>query len=71
MENILLTSQLNLFSAFNQLDVWDVRWDNALTGKVNAYVNVQLLVQVLHEVAQTRRTQMKQVLAIGLTYSIF
>jgi hypothetical protein len=71
MENILLTSQLNLFSAFDHLDVWDVRWDNALTGKVNNYVNVSLLVQVLHEVAQTKRTQMKQALAIGLTYSIF
>lgn len=71
MENILLSSSLNLFSAFNSLDVWDVRWDNALTGKVNNYVNVSLLVQVLHEVAQTKRTQMKQALAIGLTYSIF
>jgi hypothetical protein len=71
MENILYTSSLNLFSAFNQLDVWDARWDNALTGKVNNYVNVSLLVQVLHEIAQTRRTQMKQALSVGLTYSIF
>jgi hypothetical protein len=71
MENILYTSQLNLFSAFDHLDIWDVRWDNQLTAKVNNYVNVSLLVQVKHEIAQTRRTQMKQALSLGLTYSIF
>lgn len=71
MENILYTSQLNLFSAFNQLDVWDVRWDNSLTGKVNDYINVSLNVLLIHEIAQSRRTQMKEVLAVGLSYTIF
>jgi hypothetical protein len=70
MENILYTSQLNLFSAFDQMDVWDVRWDNTLSAKVNDYVNVSLNVLLVHEVAQTRRTQVKQALALGLRYSI-
>lgn len=70
MENILYTSQLNLFSAFDQMDVWDVRWDNTLTAKVNSYVNVSLNVLVVHEIAQTRRTQVKQALALGIQYSI-
>ncbi len=70
MENIMYTSQLNLFSAFDQLDVWDVRWDNTLTAKVNDYVNVSLNVLLVHEIAQTRRTQVKQALALGLRYSI-
>jgi hypothetical protein len=70
MENILYTSQLNLFSAFDQLDVWDVRWDNTLTAKVNSYVNVSLNVLVVHDISQTRLTQVKQTLALGLQYSL-
>lgn len=70
MENVLFTSQLNLFSAFDQLDVWDVRWDNTLSAKVNSYVNVTLNVLMVHDIAQSRRTQIKQALALGLQYSI-
>lgn len=70
MENVLLTSELNLFSAFDKLDTWDVRWDNTLTAKVNSYINVSLNVLVVHETAQTRRTQVKETLALGLRYSI-
>ncbi|MFA6235577.1 MAG: DUF3078 domain-containing protein [Bacteroidota bacterium] len=71
MQNILYTSQLNLFSAFNQLDVWDVRWDNSLSAKVNSYVNVSLNLLIVHDIAQTRRTQIKEALALGLRYSLF
>ncbi|MBR9977449.1 MAG: DUF3078 domain-containing protein [Bacteroidetes bacterium] len=70
MENILYTSQLNLFSAFDQFDVWDARWDNTLSAKVNDYVNVSLNVLIVHEISQTRRTQIKQALALGLRYSL-
>ncbi|MCB2203979.1 DUF3078 domain-containing protein [bacterium] len=70
MENILYTSQLNLFSAFNQMDVWDVRWDNTLSAKVNDYVNVSLNVLLVHDISQTRRTQVKQALALGLRYTL-
>lgn len=71
MENMLFTSQLNLFSAFDHLDVWDVRWDNTITAKVNQYVNVTLNALVIHEIAQTRKTQVKQTLALGLSYTLF
>ncbi len=70
MENVLFTSQLNLFSAFDNFDVWNVRWDNSLTAKINNYMNVSVNVLVLHEPAQTLRTQVKQTLALGLRYSL-
>ena len=70
MENMKLTSQLDLFSAFNKLDVWDVRWESDITGKVNDYVNVSLNVILVHEIAQTRKTQVKQTLALGFSYAI-
>ena len=71
MENMMYPSQLNMFSAFDKLDVWDVRWDNSISAKVNSYVNVSLNVLIVHEIAQSRRTQMKQVLALGLSYTLF
>jgi len=70
MENVLYTSKLNLFSAFETLDVWDVRWDNTVTASVNRYLNVSLNVLLVHEIAQTRRTQIKQALAVGFSYSL-
>lgn len=70
MENVIYTSQLNLFSAFDKLDVWDVRWDNTFNAKINSYLVASLNVMVVHEIAQTRRTQVKQALAIGLTYTL-
>ncbi len=70
MENILHTSKLNLFSAFETLDVWDVRWDNTVTASVNRYFNVSLNVLLVHEIAQTRRTQIKQALAAGFSYTL-
>ncbi|MCZ7555729.1 MAG: DUF3078 domain-containing protein [Bacteroidia bacterium] len=70
MENVLFTSQLNLFSAFDNLDVWNVRWDTSINAKVNDYMNASLNVLVVHEPAQTLRTQVKQVLALGLRYTL-
>lgn len=70
MENILFTTQLNLFSAFDQLDVWDVRWDNSMSAKVNSYVNVSLNLLLVHDISQTRRTQIKEALTLGLQYRL-
>ena len=64
-------SFLRLFSRFNSLDVWDVRWDNIITAKVNDYINVNFSVTVLHEISQTRKTQLRESLQLGLTYSLF
>lgn len=69
MENVLYTSQLNIFSSFDQLDVWDVRWDNSFAAKINSYLNVSLNVMIVHDISQTRRTQIKEALAIGIHYS--
>ncbi len=70
MENMKLSSQLDLFSAFDKLDVWDVRWTTDITGKVNDFVNVSLNVMVVHEIAQTRKTQLKEALALGFSYAL-
>lgn len=71
MENMQYSTFLRLFSRFNSLDVWDVRWDNLITAKVNKYINVNFAVSLVHEISQTRRTQFKEALQIGIVYTLF
>jgi hypothetical protein len=71
LENMTYYSFLRLFSRFSSLDVWDVRWDNIITAKVNDYINVNFSVTVIHEISQTRKTQLRESLQLGLTYSLF
>lgn len=64
------SSYLRLFTRFDKLDVWDVRWDNYISAKVNDYLNVNLNVLIVHEINQTRRTQIKQVLNLGFVFKL-
>ncbi len=70
-ENLLYQSKLRLFTRFTSLDVWDVRWDNVITAKVTKYLNVNFNILVLYEKSQSPKTQMKEALQMGLTYSLF
>jgi hypothetical protein len=71
LPNMNYYSFLRLFTRFNSLDVWDVRWDNIITAKVNDYINVNLGVTVIYEISQTRRTQLRESLQLGFSYSLF
>jgi len=70
-DNLLYNSSLRLFSRFKSFDVWDIRWDNILTAKVTKLINVNLNVLVVYDITQTRRTQVKEALQLGIAYSIF
>jgi hypothetical protein len=70
-DNLLLKSTLRLFSSFSQLDVWDVRWDNLITAKINSWLNVNLTYLLIYEKAQSPKTQMKEALQLGVVYTIF
>lgn len=69
-ENMLLTSRLELFAPFKTIDEVIVRFDNSIAAKVNEYISVSFNVQLINDVTVTRRTQAKQVLAIGLSYQL-
>jgi hypothetical protein len=70
LPNTTYLSYLRLFTRFDKLDVWDVRWDNYITAKVNDYLNVNLNVLIVHEINQTRRTQIKQTLNLGFVFKL-
>lgn len=70
-DNLLFTTELRLFSAFDQLDVWDVRWDNLFVAQVTKLINVNLNILVVYDADQTLKTQVKEALQIGITYNLF
>lgn len=68
-DNLQFKSSLRLFSRFESLDVWDVRWDNSFVAKVNSYINVNLNVLLVYEKNVTPLTQLKQALQLGIVYT--
>ncbi len=70
-ENLLYQSYLRLFGRFEEIRVWDVRWDNTLTMKVNFFLNVNLNVLVVYRKIETPKTQVKKALMLGFSYTLF
>ena len=70
-ENLLYETRLGLFSAFEHIDIVDIKWDNKWTAQVAKYVNVNLNVLIYYDEDIVKKTQIKEILAIGLTYTIF
>jgi hypothetical protein len=70
-ENLLLTSQLEVFAAFKKFDNPVVRSITSLTAKVSKYVVAILTVQTIKEPQASPKTQIKETIALGLSYTIF
>lgn len=69
-QNLLYKSNLRLFTRFESMDVWDVRWDNAFVAKLNDYVNVNFAFLLIYQKDQSLKTQIKEALQLGLTYTL-
>lgn len=70
-DDLLYTSELRLFGTFDALDIWDVRWDNIFTAQVTKIINVNLNILLVYDVDQIAKTQLKEALQIGITYTLF
>ena len=68
-DNVLLASKLELFSNLKGLRQTDVNWQSTLTVQISKYVNVNLDVRLLYDSTVSPRRQLKQSLALGLTYA--
>ncbi len=68
-EQVAFSSKLELFSTFKHIDQVIMRSDNTLAAKVSKYITVLLNVQLLNERAVSPRTQIKETLAMGLSYT--
>ncbi len=69
-ENITYGSFLRLYSGFERLDTWDVRWDNIVTANVNSWLHVNLTFLMVYDVSESFTTQTKEVLEIGISYRL-
>jgi hypothetical protein len=69
-ENILLSSKLELFSAFDQMDQIIMNNDNMIVAKVSKIVTTSFGLQLRNEPSISPRTQIKQTLALGLAFTI-
>jgi hypothetical protein len=67
-ENIKLQSSLRLFSRFESMDVWDVRWESIIIGKINSFLNMNFSYLLIYQKDQSLRTQMKEGLNVGFVY---
>jgi len=70
-DNILFTSKLEMFAPFKTFDVIVVRDNTSLTAKVNKYITAMFNVQLINEKRVTPRTQVKETIALGLSYTLF
>jgi hypothetical protein len=69
-ENMTLSSRLELFAPFEEMDRIIVRNDNIITAKVTKVIAVTFNLQLVNDVNVTPRTQWKESLALGVTYAI-
>lgn len=69
-ENTMFTSKLEMFAPFNNIDVVVVRSDNTISSKVSKYVVVVFNVQLINDRNMgTAKTQIKEGLALGISYT--
>lgn len=69
-ENVLFTSKLEVFAPFRKFDRLDIRTDAKLTFTVSKYIAAMVNVQVVN-IEPFPRTQVKETIALGLTYNVF
>jgi hypothetical protein len=70
-ENIQFVGRLELFAPFDGMDRIIVRNDYSIVAKVNKFVSTGLTFNLINDVNVSPKTQMKQALALGLTYTLF
>lgn len=66
--SLVFTSELWLFSGLEGYNKIDVKWDGLFSAQVAKYVNVRLNGKIFYDRDVSAQRQVKQVLAIGLTY---
>jgi len=66
---ILLISKLEVFSNLKGLDEVDVKWDNIFSAKISKYIDVSFNIKLFYDRTISKKRQLKQSLAVGLTYT--
>jgi hypothetical protein len=70
MENVMFTSKLELFAPIKNFKQTTMRSDNTLSAKVNKFLSVNFNILLLNDSRIQPRTQVKQTLAVGFSYTL-
>jgi len=70
MENVVLNATWELFSPLKKMAQITVRSDNTLSMKVNKFLSMNINVQLINDPTVQPRTQIKETLALGISYTI-
>jgi len=71
LENMSYLTSLRLFGTFDDMSVWDVRWDNIIAAKVNDYISVTFNVLLVYDEDESIQRQLKEALQLGISYNLF
>ncbi|MCI0708332.1 MAG: DUF3078 domain-containing protein [Ignavibacteriae bacterium] len=69
-EQVLFTSKIELFSPFKRYRDFSLRSDNTLAVQVSKYFIVKVNAQVINDKKVNPRTQVKETLAFGVSYTV-
>ncbi len=70
-ETTLLSSKLEIFAPIKALDETAISFDNVVSIKAGKYVTVNLNVQIVDDATASEKTQVKEAIAVGLSYAFF
>ena len=68
-ENVLLVTKLEIFAPLADLALTAIRSDSNLTIKINKYINTNVSLQIVEDEKASDKTQVKEALALGLSYT--
>ncbi len=68
MENIQLSTRLDIFVNFKGMDETDLRWANRITAKVNKWINANFEYEMLYDKDLFPDTQTREALSIGVSF---
>ena len=71
LKNMEYYTYLRLFGRFEDITIWDVRWDNVVVAKINDYFNVNFNLLLIYDVDESLKTQVKEALQLGISYTLF
>jgi hypothetical protein len=70
-DNLLFRSKLEFFSPIRKPSDATMRMDNTVTASINKYMVVILNLLLINDERASTRLQVKEVMSIGLTYTLF
>ncbi len=71
-KNLTLNSNVQSFTNFLQnVEHTDILFSNELTGKINSFMNTNIQFVVMYDRDFNKQIQVKQVLAVGLSFNVF